>query len=123
MRQRGHLSCCRRSGRQSCDQGPEGWTCGREGGQADQETGCWTVARSGLGLGGQNRKKKKKKKREKEALSGFLRSEPGTHCRRGGAGSHGGFLVSFQELGLGTMGQPLGSQVTGGRKGPGEATV
>ena len=67
--------------------------------------------------------KKKKKKREKEAVSGFLRSEPGTHCRRGGAGSHGGFLVSFQELGLGTAGQPLGSQGTGGRKGPGEATV
>ena len=75
------------------------------------------------GAGRTKQEKKKKKKREKEAVSGFLRSEPGTHCRRGGAGSHGGFLVSFQELGLGTVGQPLGSQVTGGRKGPGEATV
>uniref|UniRef100_A0A8C0ABB1 Parathyroid hormone/parathyroid hormone-related peptide receptor n=1 Tax=Bos mutus grunniens TaxID=30521 RepID=A0A8C0ABB1_BOSMU len=66
VRQRGHLSCCRRSGRQLCDQGPKGWTCGREHGQADQETGCWTVAHSGLGLGGQNRKKKKNKKRKRK---------------------------------------------------------
>lgn len=35
----------------------------------------------------------------------------------------GEFLVSSQERGLGTVGQPLGYQGTGGRKGPGEATV
>lgn len=72
MRQRGHLSCCRRSGRQLCDQGPEGWTCGREGGQADQETGCWTVAHSGLGLGGQKGKKKKKKEEKGKGNSVWL---------------------------------------------------
>lgn len=120
MRQRGHLSCCRRSGRQSCDQGPEGWTCGREGGQVDQETGCWMVAHSGLGLGGQNRKKKKKKKkREKEAVSGFLRSELGTHCRRGGAGSHGEVLVLISGAGSGNHRPALGVSGHRGQKGPG----
>ena len=70
MRQRGHLSCCRRSGRQLCDQGPEGWTCGRERGQADQETGCWTVAHSGLGWEDKTEKKKKTRKgKRKQCLA------------------------------------------------------
>lgn len=35
----------------------------------------------------------------------------------------GKFLFSSQEQGLGTTGQPLGCQGTGGRKGLEEATV
>ena len=119
VRQRGHLSCCRRSGRQLCDQGPEGWTCGRERGQADQETGCWTVAHSGLGWEDKTEKKKKKnKKREKEAVSGFLRSELGTHCRRGGAGSHGGVLGLISGAGSGNRGPAPGVSGHRGQKGP-----
>ena len=63
------------------------------------------------------KKKKTNKKREKEAVSGFLRSELGTHCRRGGAGSHGGVLGLISGVGSGNRGPaPWGIRVQGAER-------
>lgn len=90
----------------------QGWTRGHKGRQTDQETGGWTVAHSGLGLGRQNRKKKKRekkkrKKREKEAVCSFLWSELG--LGRGGVEATEKFLDFTSEGPPGATGQLEGS--------------
>ena len=72
----------------------------------------------GWGWEDKTQKKKKNKKREKEAVSGFLRSELGTHCRRGGAGSHGGVLGLISGAGSGNRGPAPGVSGHRGQKGP-----